>query len=200
MTGCISGDRFVSGYTSYSQLDASCSGGSEGSRKLGVGSCDLSQNQSISGAWISPQGKSCVWITGRSQTKPRALTTTRSIPICQHTSFPFHPRAIPKMSTFRVLRSLTASTSRTVSARALSRSVHPTQLGSRLASRAVVPASRWFSASARVMGDGSSMPRQSLVVCLTNLCIQRTWLCPKSWPRSSSMSRRLSLRPKSLSS
>ena len=59
------------------------------------------------------------------------------------------------MSALRVLRSLTASSSRTVSARALARSIHVPRLGSQLAPRAAFPASRWFSASARVMGDGS---------------------------------------------
>jgi len=60
------------------------------------------------------------------------------------------------MSSFRVLRSLTASTSRTASARAFARSFHVPRLGSQLASQAAVPASRWFSASARLMGDGST--------------------------------------------
>ena len=60
------------------------------------------------------------------------------------------------MSAFRVLRSLTASSSRTISARAFARSIHVPRLGSQLTPRATVPAARWFSASARVMGDGSS--------------------------------------------
>lgn len=59
------------------------------------------------------------------------------------------------MSAVRVLRSLTVSSSRAVPARAFSRSVHVPRLGSQLAPRAMAPASRWFSASARVMGDGS---------------------------------------------
>ena len=59
------------------------------------------------------------------------------------------------MSAFRVLRSFTTSSSRTVSARAFARSVNVPRLGSQLAPRAAVPAPRWFSASARVMGDGS---------------------------------------------
>ncbi|KAF9652748.1 mitochondrial glycoprotein [Thelephora ganbajun] len=60
------------------------------------------------------------------------------------------------MSAFRVLRSLTASSSRAVSARTFARSIHVPRLGSQLAPRAAVPASRWFSASAQVMGDGST--------------------------------------------
>ena len=96
--------------------------------------------------------KSCVWIAGCSQTRSRAAIT-RSI--CQHHPFTFHPHSIPKMSALRVLRSLTASSSRTVSARAFARSVHVPRLGSQLAPRTAAPAARWFSASARVMGDGS---------------------------------------------
>ena len=64
------------------------------------------------------------------------------------------------MSAFHVLRSITASSSRTISARAFARSVHVPRLGSQLAPRAAVPATRWFSASARVMGDGSCRPCQ----------------------------------------
>ena len=72
------------------------------------------------------------------------------------------------MSAFRVLRSLTFSTPRTVSARAFARSIHVPRLGSQLAPRAVVPASRWFSASARVMGDGSSRSLHLFVAWFAN--------------------------------
>ena len=59
------------------------------------------------------------------------------------------------MSALRVLRSLATSSSRTASVRAFTRSIHVPRLGSQLAPRTALPAARWFSASARVMGDGS---------------------------------------------
>ena len=68
------------------------------------------------------------------------------------------------MPAFRALRSLTASTSRAVSARSFARSVYVPRLGSQLTPRAAVPASRWFSASARVMGDGSSRSLHPFVI------------------------------------
>jgi len=83
------------------------------------------------------------------------------------------------MSAFRVLRSLTASSSRTVSARAFTRSIHVPRLGSQLAPRAMVSASRWFSASARVMGDGTSELRHLFLSSLLTVRIQLTWVCPK---------------------
>lgn len=104
---------------------------------------------------IPMEKKSCVWIASCSQTRSRAIIT-RSI--CQHAPFPFHPRSIAKMSALRVLRSLTASSSRAVSARALAHSTHVSRLGSQLAPRTAAPTARWFSASARVMGDGSCKP------------------------------------------
>lgn len=110
------------------------------------------------------------------------------LPTAANASFHSHP--VPKMSAFRVLRSLTFSTPRTVSARAFSRSVHVPRLSSQLAPRAVAPASRWFSASARVMGDGTSRSLHLLLPVLLILWIQPTCLCPRDWPRSSSTNRR----------